>query len=59
MNNLEIRQSIEDNGFKKYQIAHALKIREESFSRKLRNEMTIDEKNKILETIKKLKKEKE
>lgn len=52
--NEEIRRAIGANGLKQWQIANALGIREENFSRKLRAELCAEEKQKILLIIESL-----
>ena len=52
--NEEIRRAIGANGLKQWQIANALGIREENFSRKLRTELCAEEKQKILLIIESL-----
>ena len=57
MTNLDIRKAIEDSGLKYWQIADNLKITDGNFSRKLRKELSEEEKKRILSVIKHLKKE--
>ena len=54
MVNKEIRQAIFDSNIKKYIIADKLGISDSAFSRKLRKELPQEEKEKILDIIKKL-----
>ena len=49
--NEEIRRAIGANGLKQWQIAEALGMRDENFSRKLRTELKDDEREKILSII--------
>ena len=51
MNNFEIRMKLFENGLKYWQLADKLGISEMTLSRKLRHEMTEEEKNTILEAI--------
>ena len=53
MKNIEIRMAIMRAGIKNYQLAELLGITETSLSRKLRNELSLEEKEMILEVIKK------
>ena len=52
--NEEIRRAIGGAGLKNWQIANAMGIREENFSRKLRTELSEEEKQKILSIIEKV-----
>ena len=52
--NEKIRRAIGGAGLHHYQVAQALGIREENFSRKLRTELSDEEKAKILNVIEKL-----
>lgn len=52
--NEKIRRIMGANGVKQWQIAEALGIREETFSRKLRAELKDDEREKIILIIKKI-----
>lgn len=54
MNNLEIRQAMKEKRLYNYEVASALGISEFTLSRKLRNELRQEEKEKILEVIEKL-----
>ena len=47
------------SGVMKYEVANKLGITDSSFSRKLRNKLSKEEKNKILKIISELSKEKE
>ena len=49
MNNFEIRQAMKENRLYNYEVAAALGVSEFTLSRKLRNELGQDEKEKILE----------
>lgn len=53
MKNKEIRVFAKEKGIYLWQIAEALKIPDSSFSRKLRNELSLNEKAIITEIIKK------
>ena len=53
--NIDIRVAILEAKLKHYEIAEELGIHEFAFSRKLRYELTADEKQKILNVIEKLK----
>ena len=53
MNNFEIRQAMKENRLYNYEVA-ALGVSEFTLSRKLRNELGQEEKEKILEVIEKL-----
>lgn len=57
MNNLEIRTAIKKARLYSYEVAAALGLSETSFSRKLRKELSEEEKEKILDVIEKLAKE--
>lgn len=57
MNNLEIRQAISNSGLPHYEIAHRLGIHENTLGRKLRYELSQEEKTKILNIIEENKKE--
>jgi len=52
MKNLDIRQAIKDNRLTHYEVAHRLNISETTLCRKLRYELSQDEKEKILKVIK-------
>ena len=54
MNNFEIRQAMKENRLYNYEVAAALGVSEFTLSRKLRNELGQEEKEKILEVIEKL-----
>ena len=54
MSNLEIRGAIAGAGLKHWQVAAAIKMDESVFSRKLRKELSIEEKQKVLDAIKQL-----
>ena len=49
--NREIRQAMRGRNVKQWQVAKALGTREDTFSRKLREELPEDEKQKILAVI--------
>lgn len=51
MNNIEIRQAIKKHRLYNYEVAEALGISEFTLSRKLRNELGQEEKEKILDII--------
>lgn len=53
MLNYEIRKAIKERGFKHWQVADMLNVSEATFVRKLRRELSIDEKEKILNAINK------
>lgn len=57
MTNREIRRTAAGAGVKLWQIAEALGIADCSLSRKLRRELSIEEKEKILKIIKNLSQE--
>ena len=52
MLNYEIRKAIKESGFKHWQVADMLNVSEATFVRKLRRELSIAEKEKILNVIK-------
>lgn len=54
VSNLEIRTAIVQSGIPKFIIAKELGIADTSFSRKLRKEMTNEEKKKVLDVINRL-----
>lgn len=54
MNNKELKQIITTNGLYLWQVAEALGITDSTFSRKLRKELTDDEKNNILRIVEEL-----
>lgn len=54
MNNLDIRKVAEKSNIKLWRIAECLGIADGTFSRKLRKELTKEEKQKILSIINKL-----
>lgn len=56
MKNLEIRNSIEKSGFHYWEIAQEYGLSDSNFSRKLRNELSPDEKTRIFSIIENLKK---
>lgn len=51
MRNLDIRQEIKESGIYHWVIAEELGISDVTFSRRLRKELSLDEKNKIREII--------
>ncbi|MCQ2538278.1 MAG: hypothetical protein MJ124_07755 [Lachnospiraceae bacterium] len=55
MNNQEIRDAMNHSGIKQWQVAEAYGIHEGNFSRKLRHELSEDERMKILAIIQDLK----
>lgn len=59
MNNLDIRKAIEESEFKYWQVANKLGITDGNFSRLLRVELQLEDKQKILKAIEKLKEERE
>ena len=52
--NEEIRRKIGANGLKQWQIAEAMGMKDGNFSRKLRTELSEEEKQKILSIIEKV-----
>lgn len=54
MNNIEIRNVIKKNRLYNYEVAAALGVSEFTLSRKLRNELSQEEKEKLLEVIEKV-----
>lgn len=55
INNLEIRQKIEQRRLKYWEVADALGIHAGSFSRMLRKELTAEQKQKVLDAIESIK----
>lgn len=51
MNNIDIRQHAANLGVKLWEIADHMGIQDSNFSRKLRKELSIEEKRKIIEAI--------
>lgn len=51
MNNLELRQAIKNSGLTYYEVAHRLKVHENTLGRKLRYELPQEEKEKIFKVI--------
>jgi hypothetical protein len=51
LSNLEIKSALETWGFRRYHLAKALGISEGMLSRKLRDELSVEEQTSILETI--------
>ncbi|MEG1008842.1 MAG: hypothetical protein RSF67_03335 [Clostridia bacterium] len=56
MKNSDVRKAIKDANLKYWQIAESLNINDGNFSRKLRKELSIDEKEMIYKLIEDLKK---
>lgn len=54
MNNIEIRQAIRENRLHNYEVAAALGVSEFTFSRKLRVEMSSEQREHVMRTIEKL-----
>ena len=54
MSNQEIRRAAKDSGVKLWQIAEEYGVNDGNFSRKLRKELSPEEKSRILSIIKKL-----
>ena len=59
MANLEIRQAMSVSGVFSYEVAEAMSISESTMTRKMRQELTEEEKLKILEIIERLSREKQ
>lgn len=57
--NMKIREKAKCSGVRLWQIADALDIQESMFSKKLRNELSEDEQERILAIIDKLAKERQ
>ncbi len=57
INNIEIRTALEEYGVKKWQLAERLGILDSSLSRKLRNELPEEEKQKWLDIIRNFRKD--
>lgn len=57
MNNLEVREAIKRARLFGYEVAAVLGMSETSFSRKLRQELSVEEKMRVLAAIEKLAKE--
>lgn len=57
MKNFDVKEAIENAKLYQWQIANALNISEFTLSRRLRNELTSKEKEKIFKAIEKLRKE--
>lgn len=55
MNNKDIRKIIKESGVKYWQIAEKMNINDGNFSRRLRKELSMEEKNRIMSIIKELK----
>lgn len=58
MKNFDVKEAIENAKLYQWQVAKALNISEFTLSRKLRNELTSKEKEKVFKVIEKLKKSK-
>lgn len=56
MENIEIRTAYMAAGIKQWQLAKALGLSETHFSRKLRQELSTEEKDRVIATIEKLSK---
>lgn len=54
--NQEIRKAIQENGVKHWQVALALGMDESTFCRKLRRELSIDERERVLAIISEIEK---
>lgn len=54
MNNKDVRNAIEVAGIRYWQVANELGITDGNFSRKLRKELSADEKRRIFAAIKRL-----
>ena len=58
MNNVDIREEVKSAGLKLWQVSYAMGIKSDAnFSRKLRRELSAEEKNKIRAIIEQLKKQ--
>lgn len=57
MCNKDVRNAAGGAGVRLWQVAEALGMNESAFSRKLRKELTIEEKERVLAAIEKLSKE--
>lgn len=57
MKNLDIRQALKENNIKHWQLAEALNIAEFTLCRKLRHELSEEQKENIFAVIEQLKKE--
>lgn len=57
MNNKEIRRAAGSCGVRLWQIAEEIGMNDSAFSRKLRKELSLEEKERVLAAIKKLAKE--
>lgn len=55
--NIEVRSAAASAGVKLWQIADALGVNDGNFSRKLRKEFTLEEKERILEIIDRISRE--
>jgi hypothetical protein len=55
LKNQDIRKAVDEEGLKLYQVADKLNLNDGNFSRKLRNELSTEEKAKIYQIIKELK----
>ena len=57
MKNIDIRQAIEKAGVKYWQVAAKINLNDGNFSRKLRKELSAEEKDKIFKIIEEIKNE--
>jgi len=57
MNNIDLRAQMKKEGVRQWQVAEALNFDESVFSRKMRHELSLEEKQRIFEAIEKLSKE--
>lgn len=55
MNNIDIRQEVKESGFYLWQVAKQMGIADYTFSRKLRQELSAEEKSLVRKAIQKLK----
>lgn len=59
LRNLDVRDAIRAAGVRHWEVAERLGVREETLCRKLRHELSDNEKKKLLRAVEQLKKEKE
>lgn len=59
MKNLDVRAAVKSAGVYFWQVAEALGMRDDTFSRKLRHELPVEEKEQIFSIIKQMSAEKE
>lgn len=59
MRNIDIHEAFEKSGVKKWEVAERLGIADTTFSKRLRKELPASEKEKILQAIREIQKEKE